>query len=1348
VRRRRYRLAFFGLLPLLALSVCATLAHVYVNSSLFQERLERELRTLFDGDVFSFRLLEVRPDLSVQLHDVSLRHPRTRRTLIHTRLVTARLTGGARDLARRHLALTDVYVSDPWVLLEFDEEGNLSLLDALGVTDEDEDEAPSDVRFDLSDVRVARGQLRIARPGFDLSVHHIDVDGFSLGVADDVTMQAQQVRVGGGGLRVEPAPGEPPVVVDWGAFVVDGFSWQKMAFSVAQVTGTVPGGRVSVKGSLQVEPELAFRVSGHVSGRGDMPVLRQFTGELLEGPMEVRGDFEGPLFEPRGSFRASSERLAVPDLVLTDVQALGRLEDGTFSFEEVVVKALGGTIRLSGSLSPLAETYDVKVTLEGVDDASLLAAAPEALPWAEGRVSGTAALRGEGFDPERLRVRADLDLGLTRRRSDTPVAVPKDVTVRGRVSLRNDRVTLRRVQVQAGPHRVALHGSVAPAAESMELEVDLETGLLAPVLGGLLPPRLGLDGRVAFTGKVSGSFTDPGLAGDLELSGVRALGRFAGERVTTRVRLARGVVSLDGLEARTRLGSVSLDARATLWSGGVDRLLPDPPVEVSRAEVKGVPLAALAPPGLGLEGTVDGEARLWGTVSAPRGEVRLVSGGLDLVGERIERVAVDAELLDRAVELGRLEVVLGGGGRVEAAGRVDWSGELTGQVTADRLPLESLQSLAATELKPRGVLKLSVAASGTLQDPRLQGWVGVRGLSLAGRKLGDAHLALTSRDGELSVRGRKVFDHLEVSARMPLASPRPSVEVRFVDLPVRRFVPELEEAGATAVVTGGARLDLSEDGRPTGELRLDRVALSYAGIRATNRAPGRPVVPWSVRFDGERVVLDRADLVEGTRRVTLRGLFDPEKGLDVAALGEVNLGLLKLAGDALARAEGVGGLDLRVTGPLEAPEVRGRVYLPGPARLALRALPGRELKLASGEVRLEPGRAVIPEEAPFKGRLDDGLFTLTGEAELDRFVPTSARVAVRARQIDWQDVDLGLSVLANADLVLTAGDLHRTEPTLSLGGRVDVMEGEVRTQVSPLDVRQLIDPRVEYQGTGLDPGSPLARLAFTELAVVARDSFWVKSQVQQVGLDLEVSAQLELSGTAGNPVIHGVVEALGGSTVEYSRHELEVVRGVVEFDQDGRPVVDLRAEGDIEPRRPEEVEDDTVDREGAEEDREIRVALVIKGPIDKLEVHFESDAGLSEGDVVVLMGTGMLPEDLFKRLEGGTDGALELVLGPLMSGIERTLKEKVAVLDKLELAPNLADAGVQVRVGAKALEGHLIAEAEATVGSSSTAEVTAKLKVTDQIWVDLKSDTGKAASGEDTPTGSGSGAVRFRVPLD
>ena len=286
MRRRRYRLAFFGLLPLLALSVCATLAHVYVNSSLFQERLERELRTLFDGDVFSFRLLEVRPDLSVQLHDVSLRHPRTRRTLIHTRLVTARLTGGARDLARRHLALTDVYVSDPWVLLEFDEEGNLSLLDALGVTDEDEDEAPSDVRFDLSDVRVARGQLRIARPGFDLSVHHIDVDGFSLGVADDVTMQAQQVRVGGGGLRVEPAPGEPPVVVDWGAFVVDGFSWQKMAFSVAQVTGTVPGGRVSVKGSLQVEPELAFRVSGHVSGRGDMPVLRQFTGELLAVELE------------------------------------------------------------------------------------------------------------------------------------------------------------------------------------------------------------------------------------------------------------------------------------------------------------------------------------------------------------------------------------------------------------------------------------------------------------------------------------------------------------------------------------------------------------------------------------------------------------------------------------------------------------------------------------------------------------------------------------------------------------------------------------------------------------------------------------------------------------------------------------------------------------------------------------------------------------------------------------------------------------------------------------------------------------------------------------------------------
>ena len=106
------------------------------------------------------------------------------------------------------------------------------------------------------------------------------------------------------------------------------------------------------------------------------------------------------------------------------------------------------------------------------------------------------------------------------------------------------------------------------------------------------------------------------------------------------------------------------------------------------------------------------------------------------------------------------------------------------------------------------------------------------------------------------------------------------------------------------------------------------------------------------------------------------------------------------------------------------------------------------------------------------------------------------------------------------------------------------------------------------------------------------------------------------------------------------------------------------------------------------------------------------------------------------------DQAIEMLLVPLLSGIEQALKDRAAVLDILEVAPNLAASGVQIRVGTKGLEGHLSADAKATVGADqSMAEVSAKLKVTDRIWLDVSSDT------SDT-TAPVKGEVRFRVPLD
>ena len=429
-------------------------------------------------------------------------------------------------------------------------------------------------------------------------------------------------------------------------------------------------------------------------------------------------------------------------------------------------------------------------------------------------------------------------------------------------------------------------------------------------------------------------------------------------------------------------------------------------------------------------------------------------------------------------------------------------------------------------------------------------------------------------------------------------------------------------------------------------------------------------------------------------------------------------------------------MDLSVTGDPRLPTVTGFVRIPEPARLSVRALPGREVLLTAGTVELKGDRIVIAEKTALRAQFDDGFLALAGEVVLDGFVPTDAKARVRARRIEWREPKFGVRVVADGDLVFEGHALQHRHRELVLGGRVDLREGEVRMRKSLLDVRGVFDPRVEVQGTGLDPSSPLAALKFRDLAIVGRDSLDVKTRVQQVRVHVEVAPQLTLEGTPLAPVLHGAIQTLPGGRVRYSQQQFEVTRGVVEFDEAGKPVFDLEAEAEIQRRLPP-VEGTTLD-EQEQPDPEF-VTLILKGTLDDLDVRLESRSGLDPADVVTLVATGMLRSDLQNAAAGGGgEQAFDWALAPLFADIERVLQEGSGV-DILELAPNLQAKGVQIRVGTKALEGHLSADVTSTVGETQGTKVKATLKLTDHLWLDVESDIG-----DSDDASQGRGKLRYR----
>ena len=203
--------------------------------------------------------------------------------------------------------------------------------------------------------------------------------------------------------------------------------------------------------------------------------------------------------------------------------------------------------------------------------------------------------------------------------------------------------------------------------------------------------------------------------------------------------------------------------------------------------------------------------------------------------------------------------------------------------------------------------------------------------------------------------------------------------------------------------------------------------------------------------------------------------------------------------------------------------------------------------------------------------------------------------------------------------------------------------------------------------------------------------------------------------------------------------------------EEGNPVLDIEAEAEIEPKfvPPENDKSAVPPIDGMEIHL---VKIIVKGMIDlkrrradQLVIKFEDNRGLDEKDTLMLVLTGLLPEDLLRLTGGGSGAAADAVLAPIFRELEAGAKSATGdLVQTLELASRLDSREVSVRVGTKALDGKLNLEASTDVsldGASQTpfqAAIEARLKVTDELWVDLSTETEQRET---------HGAVRYRLKI-
>ncbi len=251
------------------------------------------------------------------------------------------------------------------------------------------------------------------------------------------------------------------------------------------------------------------------------------------------------------------------------------------------------------------------------------------------------------------------------------------------------------------------------------------------------PPFQGfLDGRLQLDGPLGS------LTGELSLSG-SALGRDAATigDVDARLRLNGGTVLMDRLDLRNQDSTLTATGSIKLLTPGTLRLIEDPSFEVTVASDHLDPGDFID----GISGDFSLDGVLTGSLEKPVGRVTLAGRQVDLAGQPVETIAIDARFEDRRLWLDRLLAAVAPGQQITGGGWVGLDKTVDLHVKSDGISVARIQRLH--DFFPGdGRLHLDVSAQGHLENPDIDGRLTVSEVVINDGAIQDMHLTFSLHD--------------------------------------------------------------------------------------------------------------------------------------------------------------------------------------------------------------------------------------------------------------------------------------------------------------------------------------------------------------------------------------------------------------------------------------------------------------------------------------------------------------------------------------------------------------------------------------------------------------------------
>ena len=574
---------------------------------------------------------------------------------------------------------------------------------------------------------------------------------------------------------------------------------------------------------IAMEPSIDLQVTG----TGDIARLARWgipDGEVPEGSLAFAGRISGPLADPRAQLDATSERITMGQLSVTDLSARALASLTGIEMESLDFGVASGRVQATASV-PFAPdaVRRVNASWTDVDTSSatrLFAPDLEYVP--AGLSSGDLSANGIGTD-------------VTGWQGSLRLKVAGSRNSRG---------------------RLAVPGETSLTLDDARWEIAARH-----VVAGVAPVELDARGRLRAGQLLSDAVMDGGAI---------ALGGTELEAIVTALRdvglasVDPGLVTAGRVEAMLELGGRLVDPEAS-GSALVTNLAGEGfEVASVRADIAGRPfLPSLTFSVDAPEAVVAGER-----LRDVRADGRFTDAAGPLRGTRPTGEVGNALILD-TVSVSQAD----GPGRV--------SGSASYELASGRYStsLEGADwQLVPTEDRPvRGLVSLRFTGMGTLEAPQGDGEIVVRDAAVQNTELGELTASVALEAGPAArIEARAPDVSTTATARVQIAAPYDAViDVRTDRLDLARV---LMNVVTPAPIAGLASASIHFEGALT-EWRTGAAAVEVTSLDTTvGDLPIRVTEPARLRYEDERVHIDRLEASVGETTLSASGslpAFDP-----------------------------------------------------------------------------------------------------------------------------------------------------------------------------------------------------------------------------------------------------------------------------------------------------------------------------------------------------------------------------------------------------------------------------------------------------------------------------------------